>query len=67
MISASLISCVHERCEKKRLVVIINQFLTFSIALIALLEQYVGFFSTVLIIFKVSVLNAHKGGASKDD
>ena len=25
------------------------------------------FFSTVLIIFKVSVLDAHKGGACKDD
>ena len=26
-----------------------------------------GFFSTVLIIFKVSVLDAYKGGACKDD
>ena len=26
-----------------------------------------GFFSTVLIIFKASVLDAHKGGACKDD
>ena len=44
------------------------QFLTFQHFITALLEQYVGFFKvSVLIIFKVGVLDAYKRGACEDD